>query len=283
MTPLTNQDRILLQQIETSLRSRVEQEEASHGKNGKPPNSLWGHMSRVALLAEKIGEAEGVNSTACRLAGLFHDAGKFAGGGYHNGDKPEEEYSVATLHEMTRDTNVSPELIKVVEESILQMYRSDPDPTKLTQVLFDADNLDKLGFLGVANYFIKAGLRGKGVSPSFLYQITVELTYARHAPHCLATQTGRNMAAQRAPETIDFFINLLETIRDDGLFDFRIEEINYNDLIIDVVSPVSCTCGGKLTRDIWEILGMKCTEIHLKHSCKLCGSSHQLRFCRPRL
>ncbi len=57
----------------------------------------------------------------------------------------------------------------------------------MAAVLFDADNLDKLGPLGVANYFVKIGLRGRGISTSSILRLTVELTYARHAPRCLAT------------------------------------------------------------------------------------------------
>ena len=283
MGNLAKQDSDLLDLIESSLRSKIQAEEAAHGKNGKPPDSLWGHISRVAVLAEKIGKAEGVDPTTCRLAGLFHDAGKFAGGNYHACEEPEEKFSVTALREITRGLAIPSEILQNVEEAILQLYRHDHDPIKLTKVLFDADNLDKLGFLGVANYFVKAGLRGKGISSSFLIQLTVELTYARHAPKCLLTQTGRQMAAKRAPETILFFRRFLESVRDDGLFNFRIDEVLYDGMIIDVVAPTECECGGNLAREIWELPGLKCSEIHLKHSCAKCGNINKLRFCRPLL
>ena len=220
---------------------------------------------------------------ACRLAGLFHDAGKFGGGSYHKGDKPEEERSVAALREIAENTGLDSELVNRVEESILQLYREDPDPTPLTMVLFDADNLDKLGPLGIANYFVKAGLRGGGISPSFLYRVTVELTYARHAPRCLATETGRQLAGKRAPETIAFLRQFLDALREDGLYDFRVEEVVFDNLTLDVVAPSACDCGNALSRRIWEIPGIKCSEIHLEHACQSCGSRHELRFCRPRL
>ncbi len=168
-------------------------------------------------------------------------------------------------------------------DAILQLYRDDPEPSPLARVLFDADNLDKLGPLGVANYFAKVGLRGGGVSPKTLHRLTVELTYARHAPKCLLTESGRQLARQRASETIHFVTDLIRTLREDGLYDFRIEEVDFNGLTLDVVSPAACPCGGKLGRLIWEVPGMKCSEIHLKHSCEACGKSQEIRFCRPRL
>jgi uncharacterized protein len=269
--------------VEVALRDRVQKEEAEHGRNDKPSNSLWDHLERVALIAERLGVAEGVDPVACRLAGLFHDAGKFGGGSYHKGDTPEEERSVAVLREISQGKELVPSLIDQVEESILQLYREDPDPTHLTMVLFDADNLDKLGPLGIANYFVKAGLRGGGISPSFLYRVTVELTYARHAPRCLATKTGREIARKRAPESIAFLRRFLDSLREDGLYDFRIDEVVFDNLSLDVVAPSSCDCGKELSRRIWEIPGIKCSEIHLEHTCQSCGARHEIRFCRPRL
>jgi uncharacterized protein len=269
--------------VEAALRDRVQKEEAEHGRNDKAPDSLWDHLERVALLAERLGIAEGVDPMACRLAGLFHDAGKFGGGSYHKGDKPEEERSVTALREIAKGKGLDPILVDRVEESILQLYREDPEPTHLTMVLFDADNLDKLGPLGIANYFVKAGLRGGGISPSFLYRVTVELTYARHAPRCLATKTGREFARKRAPESVAFLRRFLDSLREDGLYDFRVDKVIFDNLALDVVAPAACDCGEKLSRRIWEIPGIKCSEIHLEHACQACGLRHELRFCRPRL
>jgi uncharacterized protein len=153
----------------------------------------------------------------------------------------------------------------------------------LAKVLFDADNLDKLGPLGVANYFAKIGLRGGGVSPNALHRLTVELTYARYAPRCLLTESGRRLARTRAPTTIGFITDLIKTLREDGLYDFRVEEVVFEELTLDIVVPAACACSGKLERHIWEVSGIKCSEIHLKHTCENCGENQELRFCRPRL
>jgi uncharacterized protein len=269
--------------IVTVLRDHVRSEERSYGQSDRGTDSLWDHLERVSRLAERLGRAEGVDPVACRLAGLFHDAGKFAGGRYHDDERPEEERSVECLRRIGSSCGLDTNLVDEVSEAILQLYRDDPEPTTLAQVLFDADNLDKLGLLGVANYFVKTGLRGRGVSPRALQRMTVELTYARHAPHSLLTETGRREARRRAPETIGFIKDLLDSLRADGLYDLHVEEVVFDGLTLDVVVARACACGGKLVRSLWEVPGIKCSEIHLKHTCEACGEFFELKFCRPRL
>jgi HD superfamily phosphodiesterase len=272
-----------LSQLEAALRERVRAEEDSHTRSDRGSNTLWDHLQRVAILAERLGREEGVDPLACRLAGLFHDAGKFASGRYHGDDLPEEQRSVEALRELARDSDLEAGLVELVAESILQLYRDDPEPNDLTRVLFDADNLDKLGPLGVANFFIKAGLRGRAISRELLYGFTVELTYARHATRCLATATGRKLAGDRAPATTRALLDVIEQLRADGLHDFAVEQVEHDGLVLDVVSPAACTCGGAIARRVWDVAGLKCSEIHLEHRCQTCGEQSEIRFCRPRL
>ncbi|MHC4945860.1 MAG: HD domain-containing protein [Planctomycetota bacterium] len=272
-----------LAMISKDLEERVREEEKQYGRGDAATDSLWDHLDRASRLAERLGRSEGIDPLACLLAGLFHDAGKFAQGRYHEGDRLEEEQSVECLRELGGRHGLDPSLLDQVAEAILQLYRDDPEPSKLAGVLFDADNLDKLGPLGVAGYFTKLGLRGRGVSRSSLHRLTVELTYARHAPQSMFTESGRQMARARAPATISFIHDLLDTLRDDGLYDFHVEEVRFEGLLIDVVTPASCSCGSKLERTIWKVPGLKCIEIHLRHACAACGESLELRFCEPRL
>jgi uncharacterized protein len=272
-----------LSTISTDLQERVRREEKQYGRGDAPTDSLWDHLVRVSRLAERLGRAEGVDPVACRLAGLFHDAGKFSQGRYHEDERPEEERSVECLRELGGRHGLDSRLFEQVAEAILQLYRDDPEPSPLAGVLFDADNLDKLGPLGVASYFTKLGLRGRGVSRRSLHHLTVELTYARHAPQCMFTESGRQLARVRAPATISFIHDLLHALRDDGLYDFHVEEVRFEGLTIDVVTPASCPCGGRLERTIWKVPGIKCSEIHVRHACAACGESQELRFCEPRL
>ncbi len=274
--------------LERALRDRIRRDEAAFSTGGdgpgdRPADTLWDHVRRVARLAVSLGREEGVDPEACRLAGLFHDAGKFAGGRYHDDDLPEEQRSVRALRELAADHGLPAARVEPVAEAILQLYRDDPEPTPLARVLFDADNLDKLGPLGVANFFAKAGLRGRAMSLDLLRATTVELTYARSAPDALYTAAGRRRAAVRGAQTEAYFAGLFEALRDDGLADIVVEEAVHEGLPLVIATPRACSCGGALAREIREVPGMKCVRIHLRHRCTACGAEHELAFCRPRL
>lgn len=272
-----------LRQLERVLGKRIREEEARYESKTRKTDTLWGHLVRVAGFAEQLGTAEGLDPVACRLAGLFHDAGKFVSGCYHAQGQIEEEQSVQIFREMAADSQLGDTLIEEVSEAILQVYRDAPKTSELGKVLFDADNLDKLGPLGVANYFVKAGLRGRGVSLEMLYQLTVEMTYARYAEQSMATPTGKALASKRAKQTVGFINGLLDALREDGVFDVRVFTESFDGLILDVVAPRACTCGAELERRIWADQGVKCNQIHLEHRCMSCGQSHEFHFCRPRL
>jgi len=273
----------VLSAIEDSLREHVQREESAAEQGDRVVDSLWDHLCRTAVIAEQLGRTEGLDPSTCRFAALFHDAGKFHQGQRHGDSRPEEEHSVEVLGRFAQSHGIPSSQVAEISEAILQLYRCDPDPTPLARVLFDADNLEKLGFLGVANFFIKRGLRGQGISPEFMVQFTVELTYARHAVGCMQTDAGRIWARRRAPQTQHFFRSLLDQLREDGLADLVINELEFDGLAIDAVVPSTCSCRRTLVPEIWQDEGIKCQKIHLVHACGNCGERYEVRFCRPRL
>ena len=269
--------------IEDSLRDHVRREEKAADQGDRAADSLWDHLLRTAVIAEQLGRAEGLDPTTCRLAALFHDAGKFHRGQRHGDSEPEEKHSVEVLCQFAQSHGIPSSQVAEISEAILQLYRCDPEPTPLARVLFDADNLDKLGSLGVANFFVKRGLRGQGISPEFMVQFTVELTYARHAVGCMQTESGRDWARRRAPQTQSFFSSLIDQLREDGLADLVIKELDLDGFPIDAVVPRACSCSKSLVPEIWQDEGIKCHKIHLVHACRDCGERYEVRFCRPRL
>jgi len=142
--------------MEAALEERIRYEEARYNGKGKGGGSLWHHLVLVARLAENLGRSEGLDPVTCRLAGLFHDAGKFSGGTYHQDDRPEEERSIELLLELADKHGLDRDIVDRIVVSLQQRYRNVEDQAPLTRVLFDADNLDKLGFLGITNYFIRS-------------------------------------------------------------------------------------------------------------------------------
>jgi uncharacterized protein len=267
--------------IRNELGQHIRKEESSHGSADNIPDALMGHLERVASQAVRLASIEGVDPLCAELAGLFHDAGKFHNGKYHEGDRPEEEYSIEVLRELGGNNGLDPAIIVEVSNAIRQLYRDHPKLTPLSMVLFDADNLDKMGLLGIANYFIKSGLRGKGVTEDMIIDLTVELTYARYASRRFFTETGRAIAERRSPDTIRFIRDFLESLKEDGLFDARVEHTSVSGLELEVVTPSACRCGADMAKKTWIQQGVKCTEIHLEIACTACDNRYKIKFCRP--
>jgi HD superfamily phosphodiesterase len=267
--------------IRNELGQYIRKEESSHGSADNIPDTLMGHLERVASQAVRLASKESVDPLCAELAGLFHDAGKFHNGKYHEGDRAEEEYSIEVLRELGGNNGLDPEIVVEVSNAIRQLYRDHPKLTPLSMVLFDADNLDKTGLLGIANYFIKSGLRGKGVTEELIVNLTVELTYARYASRRFFTETGRAIAERRSPDTLHFIHDFLESLREDGLFDARVEHTSVSGLELDVVTPSACRCGAGMAKRTWTQQGVKCTEIHLEIACTACDTRYKIKFCRP--
>jgi len=257
--------------LESALRDLVRSEEAAHSARAPSSDSLWDHLLRTARITENLGREEGLDPIVCRLAGLFHDAGKFHNGELHGDDLPEEHWSADVLRRLASDHGIDGTHVELIADAILQLYRDDPDPTPLARVL-DGDSI-----------CVKRGLKGKAVSTALLYRFTVELTYARHAPDCMLTSAGRELARRRGPETESFIVSFLEQLREDGLADFTIDEVEFDGLLLCLVAPRSCRCGSVPGRKLWQVPGIKCHEIHVSHTCPDCGTDHEIRFCRPRL
>jgi HD superfamily phosphodiesterase len=270
-------------ELEVALRDHLRREEAAAEPADRTTDSLWDHLRRTAVIAERLGCSEGVDPAECRLAALFHDAGKLHDGAPHGDDRPEEEHSVDVLRDFALRFDLPSSMVEEAAAAILQLCRNDPDPTPLAKVLFDADNLDKLGYLGAASFFVKRVLRGRGISPELMTEFTVELTYARHAEACMRTETGRTWARRRAPRTLAFFRSLVDELREDGLAELEIRELNHDGLEIEAVVPSACGCAGALAPEIEQNEGIKCRKIHLAWVCADCGERLEVRFCRPRL
>lgn len=268
--------------LHKKLCHHIRKEEAAYNPSPNESDTLMGHLERVAAYAVRLASEEGVDPLHAELAGLFHDAGKFHGGTYHEDNKPEEEYSIEVLHQLAENDVLSPAIIEDVSDAIRQLYRDDFKQTPLSMVLFDADNLDKIGLLGIANYFIKSGLRGRGITTEMITDLTVELTYARYAARRFYTKTGRALAERRSTDTIHFIHHFLATLKEDGLFEARIEHALVSDVELEVVTPSACPCGAAMEiKQTWIEQGVKCTEIHLEIACSSCDNKHKIKFCRP--
>ncbi|MBA4358778.1 MAG: hypothetical protein C0405_13755, partial [Desulfovibrio sp.] len=147
------------QVLEEIRRTLIEQESAYQSKSARETlSSLWAHSSRVGRIAHHIALAQGLEPEPALLAGLLHDTGKFVQGGYHEDDTPEEE-SAAKFAELVLAGSVHDPWIPVVSQAILTMYLEGGETSDIGCVVHDADCLDKLGCMGVAQFFAKNALR----------------------------------------------------------------------------------------------------------------------------
>ena len=269
-----------LSNIEAELYRLILQEEAVLGEEAKSGGPLWNHLQRTARLARELGRAEGLDRQACYLGGLFHDAGKFAT--FRAGGKTvEEEKSADILLRLGADSGLNPCFLLEIEGALRQLYSRDVTPSPLAKVVHDADNFDKLGAVGIANFFVKCGLRGRGVSLDLLLGLTKELNYARYSEQRFLTEAGRRQARPRAKETILFIENFVSAFsRDHGCEIFR-ELVDFEGVPLELISPARCQCAGDFTRSVWGEAGLKCREVHVEYFCQSCGADYSYKFCCP--
>lgn len=269
--------------LEAIRRTLVEQESAYQRRAADAEfASLWTHSERVARIARFLAEKEGVDAADALLAGLLHDTGKFAGGAYHEDEVSEEEVAAQYAERLLSGT-VHAERIPAVREAILSLYREELSSSRVGAVVYDADRLDKLGYMGVAQFFAKNALRRRFLDPGLIVRASVELTYAYHAPATLKTAAGRSLAAVRCGQTRGFYRGLLEEWEALGLGRFTVREEDIEGIVCVLVMPLACGCGEPLRvhSDIRE--SVKCRSAVVEYACSRCPGRYGFSFCLPNI
>lgn len=246
----------------------------------EPYTSLWAHSFRVGRIARRIAVEEGLAPEPALLAGLMHDMGKFVDGCYHEDDIPEEMHAARFVERILAKT-VYERWIPVVSEAILSMCLEGEAVSDIGCAVYDADCLDKLGNMGVVQFFAKKALRRQFLGEDVMIRASVELTYARHAPDTLKTATGRALARERSARTRRFYTELLDEWSQLGLgtFDIVTEDIAGVDCVL--VVPGRCPCGGRLKRDSDIRDTIKCRSLVVTYRCRACAAASEFSFCLP--
>lgn len=268
----------VLQEIRRTL---VDQETAYQLQSAEGTfSSVWAHSSRVARIARHIANSEGWAEVPAMLAGLLHDTGKFAQGGYHENDTPEEKSAVRFVESILSGT-IYERWIPVVGEAILSTYLEGEATSDIGRAVYDADCLDKLGNMGVAQFFSKRALRRQYLDDDVLIRTSVELTYAHHAADTLKTATGRALARMRAVRTRRFYAALLLEWKELGLGEFSILEEDIAGIVCLFVVPDGCSCGGPLALESDILDAVKCRSVIMKYRCERCAAQSEFTFCLP--
>lgn len=283
-TPAPESPPSIAPEVLKTIRQTLLHQETTYqrGRTDAAFSSLWAHSSRVGRIAQHIARKEGCAEIPALLAGLMHDLGKFAYGKYHSDDTPEEQNVVRIAEEILNGTIYAP-YVPTIKDAILSTYLDGETTHAIGRVVYDADCLDKLGNLGVAQFFAKQTLRQRFLGDDLLVRTSVELTYAHHAPETLKTATGRAIARHSSRQTRRFYTELIESWNMLGLGDFAIREEDIGGVVCVLAVPRACSCGGEMEHlsDIQDTL--KCRCVVVRYLCRTCANENTYTFCLPNI
>lgn len=295
-----NEVRKLLQARFPGLHARIEQAlieaEAHYNRKTRqaPSEFLLEHARRTAAIAHRLAAGEGVDAFLPVLVALYHDAGKFHDGEYHEDDVPEEEHAAVLAGSMLAEFGMERAAIGAVLEALRALYDDRLACVGPCRIVQDADRLDKLGALGVGSFFTKATLRGRGLVDALAHTLSRELTYALAAPRSMFTETGRTLARAQSAKSIAFFDDLLNDLEYCGIAaferrtlllhgDFRSRDgARVQEMPVTVVMPRACPdCEAPIDLAHRRERGVKCEMLRARIACKACDYAREISFCLP--
>ena len=281
-----------------SIKKMLVEAEARYNKqSGQAPSEfLLEHTLRTAAIAHKIALMERVDPFLPALVALYHDAGKFHEGAYHQDRIPEEEHAALLAEKMLTGFGLEHHAIESVTEALRALYDERLPCIGPCRIVQDADRLDKLGALGVGAFFTKAALRGRGLVDALVQTLSRELTYARVAPRSMLTASGRQLAIEQAPKTLAFFDNLLEQIESWGIASFEHHTIVLDEdfhtrdgatargMEVSIAMLSACPdCEGPLALTHRREQGLKCERFTARFQCAHCSYANETSLCLPLL
>lgn len=295
-----NDVRNMLEARFPGLYARIEQmlveAEARYNQqtNQAPSEFLLEHTRRTAAIAHKIAGMEEVETFLPSLVALYHDAGKFHDGEYHKDDMPEEEHAAVLAGKMLAEFGVEHSDIEAVLEALRALYNDRLPFVGPCRIVQDADQLDKLGALGVGAFFTKAALRGRGLIDSLVHTLSREFTYALAAPRSMFTETGKKLAGEQAAKSIAFFDDLLADLESWGIASFERRTIvleedfrtrdgaSVQSMEVTIVMPRACPdCDASLGLSHRRERGVKCEQLTAHFACESCDYARETSFCLP--
>jgi HD superfamily phosphodiesterase len=295
-----NEVRKLLESRYRGLHARIEQmlvaSEARFNEQAQqsPSEFLLEHTRHTAAIAHTLALRERVDPLRPVLVALFHDAGKFHGGEYHKDDVPEEEHAARLAAPLLEEWSVERVEIEAVTAALRALYDDRLGIAPASRIVQDADRLDKLGALGVASFFTKATLRGRGLVDALAHTLSRELTYALAAPRSMLTESGRTLAREQSAKTVAFFDDLLTDLENSGIAAFErrtlvVEgEFRNRDgervvkMEVTVVTPRACPeCEGEIGIAHRVERGVKCETLKTRLACESCDYAREISFCLP--
>lgn len=259
---------------------------------GAEGSFLWEHTVLVTSLAFRLAQAEKEDPALAAVSALFHDAGKFSGGRYHHGRRPEEESAASKAREVLEDAGMEMASVGHVVRALRSLYNAGARRNRLADIVHDADFLSKFGLLGVANFFVKSTLRGRTLEAALVEYLSKELSYAAVLPSNMRTDAARKMARKKSADTLHFYRAFMTELKDAHGLDFRVRTYDVarpgrpgRKATVSLVLPASCgACGGRWeAADLRTDPGLKCETLEAEVHCVTCGARHAVSFCLPEI
>lgn len=295
-----NEVRKLLESRYPGLHARIEQmlvaSEARFNEQAQqsPSEFLLEHTRHTAAIAHTLALREGVDPFLAVLVALFHDAGKFHDGEYHKDDVPEEEHAARLAEALLTEYSVERADVEAVMAALRALYDDRLAIAPASRIVQDADRLDKLGALGVAAFFTKATLRGRGLIDALAHTLSRELTYALAASRSMLTESGKLLAREQSAKTVAFFDDLLADLENSGIAAFERRTLVLDGdfrnrdgervpkMEVTVVTPRVCPeCEGEVGLAHRTERGVKCETLRVRVACQACDHAREIFFCLP--
>ena len=185
----------------------------------------WEHTRRVYALCLYIGEKENADLKILKLSALLHDIAR-SEQDRSNGEICHAEKGAILAKEILKKKGFDIETIEKVVHCIKShRFRNMHYPkTKEAEVLFDADNLDAIGAVGIGRSFLFAGeigakLHNKNVNmakdaayskdDTAYREYTIKLNKIKDR---MLTNEGKLLAEERHNFMVDFFNRLNDEV-----------------------------------------------------------------------
>ena len=277
--------------VERVRRTIEDAEKKFTGRKDGRDGFLWEHTVLVTAQSFKLAKAEKENPDLAAVTALFHDAGKFGGGRYHAGKKPEEEGSARLARKILEESGLGMADIGRVVRALRSLYNSGSGRNRLADIVHDADFLSKSGYLGVANFFVKSTLRGRNLESAAMDFLSRELTYAAVLPANMRTAAARRLAAKKSADGLRFYRSYLAELNEAHGLELRVRAVDVpragartRKAKISLVMPASCgACGGKWETALRTDKGLKCEKLEASFRCVACGEERTVSFCLPEM
>jgi uncharacterized protein len=117
------------------------------------------HTLRVLKFAEEIAKTEKVNLKVIRFAAILHDIGKYKESKNRDHSLISVDLSKKILKNFNLDSNEVENILHCIK--VHGLFKKKTAKTKEAEIIQDADKLDRLSTVRIANYFYYGGKKNR--------------------------------------------------------------------------------------------------------------------------